>query len=461
MGPLVKKATRGVPTIRGSRRERGVHQRRQSFTAVSPVSTPVLAGNTCGQGVAGAWPRCRQKRGWAPLTRRRDPLAPARPTAPAPRGTRLVVAEERGDGLGVLAKARRVEGARHKAQLARLLGERAHYRRVRVPLVHGGVAGERVQVALAIHVPYVHALRALDDHRHGGVVVRRHARLARDGSRSRRAQGRLSHAGSVAAQRQRCVCRRGGSDCACDHDAGGGGRRTPVGGARHDGDGATQHGSEESPGPPAGSRAGRREGGRRGVRDVSIPYLGKADVASCVAPVAAVALRSAVARAASVHAPRVASRWRRLRKASRFRRWTWSRPKRGRRACSRRRRRHQARLRLRRRWLRSRRRRPLRTAAGSASRAPRWPRRTQTQSRCVMRPPSSGSASGARRPQASMRRRCAFPELFSRGRLEAIIALNYFVLSLILTEYLSLEFGCDTRPARAPATKVLTRCFAL
>ena len=30
-------------------------------------------------------------------------------------------------------------------------------------------------------------------------------------------------------------------------------------------------------------------------------------------------------------------------------------------------------------------------------------------------------------------------------RLEAIIALNYFVLSLILTEYLTLEFGCDIR----------------
>ena len=37
-------------------------------------------------------------------------------------------------------------------------------------------------------------------------------------------------------------------------------------------------------------------------------------------------------------------------------------------------------------------------------------------------------------------------------RLEAIIALNYFVLSLILTEYLTLEYGRDTRlcQQRAP-----------
>ena len=44
------------------------------------------------------------------------------------------------------------------------------------------------------------------------------------------------------------------------------------------------------------------------MRDVSIPYLGKADVASCVAPVAAVALRSAVARAATQRRRRRAPR---------------------------------------------------------------------------------------------------------------------------------------------------------
>jgi hypothetical protein len=39
-------------------------------------------------------------------------------------------------------------------------------------------------------------------------------------------------------------------------------------------------------------------------------------------------------------------------------------------------------------------------------------------------------------------------ELWTCFWLEAIIALNYFTLSLILTEYLTLEFGCARAHAR-------------
>ena len=49
--------------LAASAQRRGAHQRRHSFTAVSPVSTPVLAGSTC------AAAREQARRG-TPLTRR-------------------------------------------------------------------------------------------------------------------------------------------------------------------------------------------------------------------------------------------------------------------------------------------------------------------------------------------------------------------------------------------------------
>jgi hypothetical protein len=48
-------------------------------------------------------------------------------------------------------------------------------------------------------------------------------------------------------------------------------------------------------------------------------------------------------------------------------------------------------------------------------------------------------------------------ELWTCFWLEAIIALNYFTLSLILTEYLTLEFGCGLKQRRR-AHKTLASC---
>ena len=86
-------------------------------------------------------------------------------------GQDLVVAEVLGHELLIRPKNAVVKGAGGEGQLRGLVLHRLHDPRMAMPLVHGAVRAQEVEVLLAFHVPNVHAFAAVKHDREGVVVV--------------------------------------------------------------------------------------------------------------------------------------------------------------------------------------------------------------------------------------------------------------------------------------------------